>query len=108
MTERAVVTRMPGPRYDEDTGDTVRPAPVTVYAGPCKLRTVTVYETSPEAGGHTYRQQRLQLHLPYGSPALEIGDTAHVTGRALPLVVAAIDQGTHVSAARYEVIRVEA
>lgn len=108
MTERAVVTRTPGPRYDPDTGDTRRPAPVTVYSGPVKLRTVTAYEVSPEAAGHTYRQQRLRLDLPYGSPRLEVGDTAYVTGRAAPLVVAAIDVGTHVTADRYEVVRGEA
>lgn len=81
MTDAGTVHR-PGPEVtDPDTG-VVTPGLVEVYDGACKVQGATAQAASPEAGGHAYVVESLQLHFPVSSQ-LKIDDV--VTIAASPM-----------------------
>lgn len=81
MVDACAVTRATGPPgpVDPETGER-EPAPVeTVYAGRCKVQTYEPHEAARKSGEHVYIEQRYHLHLPVGTPRLQVGDTATIT-----------------------------
>lgn len=76
MADSCTVQR-PGPELtDPDTG-VVTPGLVEVYAGACKVQGATAQAASPEAGGHAFVVESLQLHFPVSS-ALRIDDVVTI------------------------------
>lgn len=73
---------------DEVTGVVPLVPSVTVYSGRAKVQTQDQYERTPEAGGHTFTEQRYYVHVPVGSYAPQIGDMVTVT-------VATLDPNLH-------------
>lgn len=72
------VVHRPGPEVtDPDTG-VVTPGLVEVYGGACKVQGATAQAASPEAGGHAYVVESLQLHFPVSSQ-LKIDDVVTIT-----------------------------
>lgn len=72
------VAHRPGPELtDPDTG-VVTPGLVEVYAGACKVQGATAQAASPEAGGHAFVVESLQLHFPVSSQ-LKIDDVVTIT-----------------------------
>ena len=85
MTTQVTVTR-PGPLVEQPDG-TVAPSQTTVYTGKAKLQSYEGYESNPEAGGHVFTEQRMSLHFPVGSFAMQVGDEAVITGSTDPLLI---------------------
>lgn len=74
----ACTAHRPGPETtDPETGETT-PGLTEVYAGRCKVQVATAQAASPEAGGHAYVIESLQLHFPVTSQ-LFIDDVVTVT-----------------------------
>ena len=84
MTSTVRVTRVdsnasPDPMTGQRTA-------VTVYEGKAKLQNQNQYESTPEAGGHTYIQQRSLVHFPVGSFEMNDGDLCTFLSSPAPFV----------------------
>lgn len=77
MTETCTAHR-PGPEVTDPVTGVVAPGLVVVYAGACKVQGATAQAASPEAGGHSFVVEALQLHFPVSS-SLRIDDVVTVT-----------------------------
>lgn len=92
---------------DPETGvDT--PASESVYAGRCKVQTTVAQAASPDAGGHQFTVENLQLHLPV-SAELRTGDQVTITESWDPQLVGLVfrlvelARGTYRTADRWNV-----
>ena len=78
MTDTAEVTRGGGGLVvDPETGD-LTPGGETVGTFPCKVQTTVAQAASPEAGGHAFTVEQLQLHFPVDT-LLQGGDQVTIT-----------------------------
>lgn len=66
MTD-AGVTHRPGEGVTDPETGVFAPGLTEVYAGKCKLQGAKAMANEPEAGGHRFMIENLQLHFPIGS-----------------------------------------
>lgn len=84
------------------------PGFATVYAGKCKVQTTVAQAASPDAGGHQFTVENLQLHFPV-SAELQTGDQVTVTESWDPQLVGLVfrlvelARGTYRTADRWNV-----
>lgn len=85
MLDSCIVSRPGGePVWDENRGDYVAPAPVTVYEGRCKVQTRNVAVAEADAGEREIGVLAWEVHLPVdGTGGVTRGDTVEVTAAAL-------------------------
>lgn len=99
MTDTCTLTRVTVRRQG---GRDVR-VEETIYTGRCKVQTYEAYESTPEAGGHTYTVQRYRLDLPVDAGPARVGDVAKVDRFHRPFRVAGEMDKTHLTAQRLPV-----
>lgn len=97
MTDSCEVTRLVAGE-DEDGIDVT--TKTTVYSGRCKVQTYEPYEQSLVIVGNPVTQQRYQVHFPWASTVLEVGDIVRVAGRERPLRVVSLFDKTYATAIR--------
>lgn len=78
-----VVTR-PGELTDPVTGEAEQ---VEVYRGKAKLTTYEGHEYTALTGQHARTEQRMNLHVPAGAFAAQVGDVATAVDSSDPLLV---------------------
>jgi hypothetical protein len=80
MSSTCTVRRVSGSSTDPATG-VVTPTYTSVYTGPCKVQSTpgNAWAGSPEAGGHSFTVQSLELHLPVSAGPVRVGDVVDVT-----------------------------
>lgn len=81
MTDSCTTSR-PGPNVTDPVTGEVTPSLTPVYTGACKVQGATAQAASPEAGGHAYVIESLQLHFPVSSQ-LRIDDIATITASTM-------------------------
>lgn len=81
MTDSCTASR-PGPNVTDPVTGAVTPSLTPVYSGACKVQGATAQAASPEAGGHAYVIESLQLHFPVSSQ-LQIDDIATITASTM-------------------------
>ena len=98
MADRCVVERVVG-MIDGDDGYEV-PKKVVVYHGKCKVQTYEAWETTPEAGEHTYSQQRYRIDFPVSAGPVLTGDIVTVDRYLYPFRASGEFNKTHETAQR--------
>ncbi len=81
MLDSCTVSR-PGPNVTDPVTGAVTPSLTPVYSGACKVQGATAQAANPEAGGHAYVIESLQLHFPVSSQ-LQIDDVATITASTM-------------------------
>lgn len=113
MTDRAEVGRPTGRTVTDPVTGEVAPELVPVPFGseplhPCKVQTTVAQAASPEAGGHAFTVEQLQMHFPVAS-LLQSGDVVTIRGADDPqndgLVFRLVElaRGTYRTARRWNV-----
>lgn len=83
MRDTCTVTRKSSEWVTDADGVEYQPD-VTVYQGPCKVQSESMYASTGESVGAVKVTQVYHVHFPVGSPVGD-GDLVTVEGRALPL-----------------------
>jgi hypothetical protein len=79
MVDACTITR-PGEQVTDRRSGLVYAVPdLIVYDGRCRVQTWQPFEYTPEAGAHSYTEQRYQVHVPVGSYLPHIGDVVTMT-----------------------------
>ena len=90
--------------WNESTGQYDPPAPVTVYAGKCKVQTGEVVVSTADVAGREAFIVASRLDLPVvGSEGVQQGDTATITASALDVALVGqvfTVQSTHIGTAK--------
>ncbi|NKG22210.1 DUF6093 family protein [Paeniglutamicibacter terrestris] len=81
MLDSCMASR-PGPNVTDPITGAVTPSLTPVYSGACKVQGATAQAANPEAGGHAYVIESLQLHFPVSSQ-LRIDDIATITASTM-------------------------
>lgn len=85
-----VVVKRPGPPVENPDGS-ITPSWTAVDSGKGRISGDRPYESSPDAGGHTFTVQRYVLSKPVGTGPYIVGDIAQVTVEPNnPLLVGAV------------------
>lgn len=86
MQDTCTVTR-PGdgaPVFNESTGKYDPPAPVTLYAGKCRVQVPNVAESVQDSGDRAWTVQDALVMLPVvGSESIAVGNTVRIDSCAL-------------------------
>jgi hypothetical protein len=69
--------------FDEDTGITTPPAPVTVYTGACRVQSRDVQPSNPQAGETEYTTIAYVISVPASVVDVGVGATVTVTAASL-------------------------
>lgn len=75
-------TQRPGPNVTDPNTGAVTPSLTPVYTGACKVQGATAQAANPEAGGHAYVIEELQLHFPVSSH-LRVDDVVTITASTM-------------------------
>lgn len=78
MTDTLTITRATEPTFSESTGTYTPGTPTAVYSGKGRVQTYEPFESTPEAGAHTYTVQRYTVQVP-STVVAAIDDTITVT-----------------------------
>lgn len=83
MVDACVVTKPGAATWDESTGANIPGAPVTLYAGPCRVQVPESVPGAPVAGEAEWVTAATVVSLPVvGSEAVTVGATVTITDAA--------------------------
>src|SRR6185312_9052954 len=78
MIDQCAAARATGGFVTDPVTGVDTPATEPVYTGRCKVQTTVAQAASPDAGGHQFTVENLQLHFPV-SAELRTGDQVTIT-----------------------------
>lgn len=92
MTDRCTIVRagVAEPVYDTDTDTYTRPDDLTIYTGPCRVKTRKAMARTADAGEAVVVVARRELHLPVDEPGagdVDVDDVATMDTSLNPMLV---------------------